>query len=102
MKINKHGLKMTGLKEAAGNTGGWTRGSGGYTEIFYDRLTGEIWTIQQCSRGHNSWTQYADADVMKICETEEHLTMQEIADRIAEMLNDIEDMLRLYESVSKA
>lgn len=82
MKVDKHGLKIIGLKKASGSTINWIPGSGGYTEIFYDLRIGEVWTVDQVSLGHNSWTEYRDPYVIKICETEKRMTMQEIADTI--------------------
>lgn len=41
-----------------------------------------VWTVFQCSLGHNSWTEYHDENIVKICNTDEHMTMQEIADCI--------------------
>ena len=90
-KVDTHGLKMTGLKEASGETVDWDPRSGGYTEVFYDRNTGEVWTVDQVSLGHNSWTEYHDPAVIKIAETEQHMTMQEIADRIAEEVRELDE-----------
>ena len=86
MALNKYNLPMSGLRKACSATVNWSPRSGGYTEIFYDRSTGEIWTVDQVSLGHNSWTQYDDPNVIKICETSNHMTMQEIADRIHEVV----------------
>lgn len=84
-KVNTHGLKMVGLKMASGNTGCTTPNA--YDELFYNRSTGEVWTVFQCSIGHNSWTVYHDPSIIKIGETSEHMTMQEIADLIAEHIS---------------
>lgn len=86
-KINTHGFKMTGLKKASGNTEYYPTRSGMYNELFYDVITGEVWTVFQCSLGHNSWTEYHDSNVRKICNTDEHMTMQEIADMIRDNMN---------------
>lgn len=83
MTIDKHGLKMSGLKKASGATQDYGAYSPEYQEIFYDRSTGEVWAVYQYSLGHNSWTEYHDPDVIKICNTSSHLTMQQIADAIA-------------------
>lgn len=87
MKINTHGLKMTGLKYASGDTkglGGYY--SGEYVELFYDRPTGEVFTRYQYSIGQNTWTKCHDKDVVKICNLSSKTTMQEIADKIAAKL----------------
>ena len=82
--INKHGLPMTGLRKASGNIVNWSPRSGGYTEIFYDRSNGDVWTVDQVSLGQNSWTCYHNPSVIKICNTDTHMTMQQIADLIAD------------------
>lgn len=81
--LNTHNLKIKGLKKASGETCNWNSRSGGYTEIFYNRDSGEVWTVDQVSIGHNSWTEYDDPAIIKVAETETHMTMQEIADAIA-------------------
>lgn len=83
MKVNTHGLKMTGLKATSGETKG-LRGyyTGNYIEIFYDRATGEVWGNYQVSLGQNTWTQYDDPNVIKICNVSEPRTMQEIANLV--------------------
>ena len=78
MAINTYGLTIKGLKKASGETVNWTRGC--CTEIFYDRDTGEVWTVDQVSE--NSWTEYRNPSIIKICTTSRHMTMQEIADAI--------------------
>lgn len=86
-KINLHGMKITGLRKASGSTGGWNPRSGGYEEIFYDRSTGEVWTISHANLGHNSWTEYHDPNIIRVATTDEHMTMQQIADAIREAVN---------------
>lgn len=78
MAINTYGLTIKGLKKASGETVNWTRGC--CTEIFYDRDTGEVWTGDLVSE--NSWTEYRNPSIIKICTTSRHMTMQEIADAI--------------------
>ncbi|MCI6255956.1 MAG: hypothetical protein MR648_05100 [Clostridiales bacterium] len=82
--VNYHGLNIKGLRKASGSTVNWSPRSGGYDEIFYDLSTGEVWTITQVSLGCNSWTEYHDRNVIKICNTSRHMTMQEISDAIYE------------------
>lgn len=81
-KVNTHGLKIKGLKKVSGETENYGEYSSMYAEIFYDRATGEVWTVHQCSIGHNTWTEYHDENVIKIGDTSSHMTMQEIADCI--------------------
>lgn len=86
-KVNIHGLKMIGLKKASGNTENFGyRSAGLYHEVFYNKKTGEVWTVFQCSLGYNSWTEYHDTNIVKICDTDRHMTMQEIADLISERM----------------
>lgn len=82
MKLNTYGLKMTGIRAASGQTENFGPYSPHYVEIFYDKASGEVWTKYQYSLGENSWTVYDDPDVIKVCNTHEHLTMQKIADII--------------------
>ena len=81
-KINTHGLKMKGIKKASGDTCNYS--SGHYIQISYDTETGDIMTDYHYSLGRNSWTQYHDPAIITICTTDYHMTMQDIADAIAE------------------
>ena len=85
MKINKHGLKIHGLKSASGDTKNYGRNC--YIQISYNTRTGEVLTDLHCSIGGNSWTEYWDSDITTICNTRRHMTMQEIADAIADELD---------------
>lgn len=90
-KINTHGLKMVGLKKASGDTRDYDRDfytRSNYIQISYDRDNGEILTNLHSSLGYNSWSEYHDPAVITICYTSRHMTMQEIADRIAETVED--------------
>lgn len=83
MKVNKHGLKMRGLKAASGDTQNYGYYSGQYIQISYDTETGDVLTDYHYSLGQNSWTEYRDPAVITVCNTSRHMTMQQIADRIA-------------------
>ena len=85
-KINMHNLPLRGIRKASGNTINYTDPAK-YDEIFYNRRTGEVWTVYQYDLAHNWWTEYHDPDIIKIGETSRHLTMQEIADLIYEKMN---------------
>ena len=82
-KINKHGLKMRGLKAASGETKDYGCYSGHYIQISYDTDTGDILTDYHYSLGQNSWTQYHDPAIITVAIASSHMTMQEIADAIA-------------------
>lgn len=91
MAINKHGYKMKGLKAVAGETKELDgRGCGAYLELFYDRETGEVWTVFQWSLGQGSWTEYHDKSIIKITNICGKMTMQQIADRIAKDMKILE------------
>lgn len=82
--IDKHGLKINGLKSTSGKTLNYGYYSGHYVEIFYDKSNGDVWGIEQYCLGQNTWTVYHNKDVIKICNASVHMTMQEIADAIYE------------------
>lgn len=88
MAINTYGIKMKGLKKASGCTENYGPYSGSYVELFYNKNSGDIWGTFQHSLGQNSWTVYHDPDIIKICNTSSHMTMQQIADRIRDRLQD--------------
>lgn len=90
MKLNTYGMKIKGLKKASGQTMDYGDSSGKYDEVFFDRSTGETWTVFQCSLGGNSWTEYRDSNVIKICNTSRHMTMQELADAIRDRVAELE------------
>ena len=90
--LNKYGLKMSGLKKASAETVNWRVGSGGHTQISYDRATGEILTNDHIGQ---SWTEYHDPDVITVCYTNRHMTMQEIADAIRDMMAFLEQETQL-------
>lgn len=85
--LNTHNLVIKGIKKASGATTNWWLCSGGYTEIFYDTETGEVWTVDQVSLGHNSYTVYDNPAIIKVTETEVKMTMQEIADAVYRAVN---------------
>ena len=81
-KIDTHGLRIKGLRKASGETDWGNPRHGNYTEIFWDQRTGEVWGVHQVSFGHNSWSEYHDPDIVKVCIADDHMTMQAIADAI--------------------
>lgn len=88
-KINKHGLKMHGLKAASGYTEDYGYYSGHYVQISYDRNTGDVLANYYYSLGQNSWTQYHDPAIITVAMASNHMTMQQIADAIAAKLAKI-------------
>ena len=95
MKLNTYGMTMKGLKKASGNTANYGSYGAEYDEIFYNRATGEIWTVYQCSLGGNSWTEYSDDSIVKICDARRHMAMQELADAIRDRVAEL-DAVRAY------
>ena len=79
--INKYGLKMHGLKKASSETVNW-KARGWHTQISYDTESGDIYTNDHCGE---SWSVYPPK-VITICHTDRHMTMQQIADAIAESM----------------
>ena len=84
-KLTTHGLIMRGIRKASGETVDWDPRSGGYTQISYDMATGDIMTNDHIGE---SWSKYHDPDVITICHTRQHMTMQEIADAIAQKVSE--------------
>lgn len=85
-KINTHGIKMVGLRKASGDTRNYYDSR--YIQISYDRDNGDILTDLHSDWGRTWETVYHEPGVIKICTTSRHLTMQEIADRIAEAVDE--------------
>ncbi len=85
-KLDTHGLKIIGLKRASGATKDYGPYDGRYNEIFYNRATGEVWTVFQYSLGQNSWSVYHDSNIIKIENTTRHMTMQDLADAISNVV----------------
>lgn len=90
MKLNTYGMKIKGLKKASGETRNYGDYSDRYDEVFYNRASGEVWTVYQVSLGGNSWTEYHDPDIIKICNAYRHMTMQQLADAIRERVRELE------------
>ena len=93
MKLNKYGLKITGLKKLAGELqatlpkhNDWY--SGKYFQINLNTETGEVWGDFFYSLGKNSWSEYHDENIIVIGRTYKPLTMQGIIDKIAYELKD--------------
>lgn len=100
-KIEKHGLKMIGLKKASGNTANWGY-SGWCTDIFYNRSDGTIMTRDNTE---NDWCEFGDKDIVCVARTTEHVTMQYIADAIHNTLDELEkeeNMRRLMREAQNA
>lgn len=97
-KINTYGYKMHGLKAASGDTKNYGYYSGSYVQINYDVSTGDVWADYHYSLGQNSWTEYHDSDVITVCNTSRHMTMQEIADAIVDAITYVDEAAALNEA----
>ena len=84
MAINKHGLKMNGLRAASNATRGLSGDRNGEcVEVFYNMRTGYVWEIRQPSPDASALGNYAnDPDVIKINNIFKYKDMQKIADAI--------------------
>lgn len=85
--MTKGKLRRAAL-QASANTIDWPKNSGGYTEVFYDRAAREIWTVDHVSLGQNNWTEPENPNVVKLCNTEHHLSAREIL-RMVEEIEEI-------------
>lgn len=89
MKVNKHGLKMVGLKKAAGETKSLNPYDNGYVQISYDKRDGEVLADYHYAIGCNEWSVYRSNEIISIRCFHSPATMQEIADAIANFLEEI-------------
>ena len=85
MKLEKYGIKMQGLKKAAGETK-WLDGWNGYVQISYDRADGEV--IAEYHTDVNDWTRYHSETIIPVRNTRDPMTMQGISDAVALALDD--------------
>lgn len=80
MRVDKHGLEIKGLKKVSGETKNCTYPGRTCHEIFYNKATGEVWTIYHASE--NEWTEYSDKDIISLGHHNYPMSMQEVADLI--------------------
>jgi malonyl CoA-acyl carrier protein transacylase len=79
-RIDTHGVKIANLSWAAKATVNFKEFSGMNSEIFFDRATGEIHVFQHAS--YSSYAEIVDDDMIHVCRTDRHLTMQELANEV--------------------
>lgn len=84
MKLNKYGIKMNGLKAAAGETKALCPYGTLHIQISFDRATGDIITDWHTA---GSWSEYHDTDIINVGTAKTPMTMQEIADAIKRRLD---------------
>ena len=89
--LNTHGYKINGLRKIAGHTKGLCGGYDPYyLELVYNKSTGEAWTNEHVDLGHSWYTRYDDSSIVRIGNLCYPMTMQELADLIADRLTDLE------------
>ncbi len=81
--VNKHGIKMTNLREISGET---VNNSQGYSQISYDSSTGDLLETWHVGPTGCSWTVYHDPNIIHVCNTCHHMTMQQLADAVRDAL----------------
>lgn len=78
--VDKHGLRMQGLRAACGATADYGWYSGRSIEITYNLTSGKVGWKEFFD---DAWqTIFDDPNVLYICRTKRHMTQQEIADAI--------------------
>jgi len=78
-KVDKHGLTIRNLRKVCGELK--YHASGHYSEIFYDRATGELFAVYHVSCQCYTVCDYPD--IIRICGTSSPMTMQALADEVA-------------------
>lgn len=84
-RVNTHGLTIKGLKETSGATCKCVGDS--YFQIVYDMDSKLVFQCYNWTR--NEWQEFK-SNILVACSTTEHMTMQEIADRVKSALDDYE------------
>ena len=86
--IDCHGLKIKGLRTAAGYIISLGRHADGYYEIFYDRADGQIWAVYNITAADRRT--YPSPNIISVCTTRRHIKMQQIADKLWERLQELD------------
>lgn len=94
--INTHGLTIQGLRAVCGQTTDWPCGSGCHTDVYYNRATGELWASDQVG---STWTQYDDPDIIRVCSTANHMTMQQLADLVYQAVTARREMEEFHAAI---
>lgn len=84
-RVNTHGLTIKGLKETSGATCKCVGDS--YFQIVYNLTEKRVSACYNWTS--NEWQEFK-SDILVVCSTTEHMTMQEIADRVKSALDDYE------------
>lgn len=83
-KVDTHNMKMVGLKKASQFTD-TDYSHGRYVQFAYDPSDGEIITKFHTQ---NSWSEFHDKNIIPAGGTTRKLTMQEIADKIFQAVQE--------------
>ena len=94
MKVNTYGLKMIGLKAAAGETKGISYYTGEYVQIAYDIDDGRVVTafyssVDRLDDGDRPGTCYGS--IIIVCNATSPMTAQQIAAEIAERVAEFNE-----------
>lgn len=92
--LNKHNMKIIGVKEACGQMEDWLPRSGGYNQLSYNLLTGELYVNHHISLGKNNWTNFHDQSIINLGFFESKLTMQEVCDLVYTKVQERSNELR--------
>ena len=87
MALNTYGIEIKGIRAAAGYTVGQGWSGCGNFEIFYDLSDHQVWAVYNVTP--DARRKYPSPNVISVCTTRNHITMQEIADRIRDRLQEL-------------
>ena len=91
MALNAYGLTIRDIRAAAAHTANLGReNDSGYFEIFYDFSDCRIWTVY--NPGASNSKTYPSPSIISVCTTRNHMTMQQIADRLWERMRERQDI----------
>lgn len=85
-KVNMHGLNINSLEKAAKATENGSRRYNLHMQINYDSDTGEAWASGPLTDG--DYVAFDDPAIFAVCDAYDSMTAQEIANRIAEAVED--------------
>ena len=86
MKVNTYGIKMINLEEISKAT---VNNRYGFSQIDYDRSTGELLESWHAGNPDSNWTEYHDPNVIRVCCTRRHMSMQRLADSVRDALDEL-------------
>lgn len=85
MKVNKHGVKMVGIRKVCSSLQGLGFRRGEVEDIYYDRSTGKVSSLYNATGNLGRYRPYFDdADIIPVASVSKPHTMQWIADHVAD------------------